>query len=295
VTAGLADPRAIEAELSATLARASSALGSGPVRLDPMDEPATEVVATIGGLADPRSPALDGLLDAARTLTGTTDRRLLATWVQGWLAWWVVGPAVAAWWLDSRVPPLDPAAVTVAWDGRSATVTLGRGAWAVLPGDPLATSSGSTAPPVVVADAPSMADELHDRVVGLLAPMIDAFRDRARVGVRQQWLQSADRIASALLLLGRASDDPSGGEARAEGAVQDLLAVPGSPLGNGRARLEVVSAADLVRTVQRRATCCLAFRGIGGSLCATCPVRGDEAVEADVRAWLAAGAPAGRF
>jgi hypothetical protein len=193
---------------------------------------------------------------------------------------------LAAWLTEQRVAPLDPAALATWWDGTGpALVALGRGAWTVLPGDPLAGAPGVR----VASDADALRATLHAAIVRALAPTVEALRDRARVGVRQQWLQAADRIAAALQLAGRSA----GCEADGVDAATLLLADDHAPFACARRRFAVHRLDDLERAVFHRGTCCLACKAPGGLLCLTCPARTPAAIETGIRDWLLAGAPEG--
>jgi hypothetical protein len=263
----MTDPRITVAreELRATLVRAGAAIGvradlagpndlaeagpndlAGPARPADDQQPPGLVLAT-EHLADPADPTLDAALAVTERLTGVRDERVLATWLQGWIAWWGLGPAAAAWLLEGRVAPLSAGGVIVTWDGAAASVTIASGAWA---DDPDRTG-----------------DALHDRLVATLEPMVTAFAARRRVGIRQQWLQTADRLAAALQIAARAA----GREADAVPASRALLGRPGSPLRSPRAGFSTLGPPEAPVLTWVRGTCCLAWQAPAAELCPTCP------------------------
>lgn len=252
----MADPRARVAReaLRATLARAGAAIGVRADLAGPTDPsgptgpglPSGLVLAT-DRLADPTDPTLDAAIAVTARLTDVHDERVLATWLQGWIAWWGLGPAAAAWLLEGRVMPLSAGGVTVTWDGAAASVTIAPGAWA--------------------DDSDRSGDALHDRLVATLEPMVAAFAARRRVGVRQQWLQTADRLAAALQIAARSA----GREADAVAAARALLDRPGSPLRSPRAGFSLLGPPDTAELTWVRGTCCLAWQAPAGELCPTCP------------------------
>jgi hypothetical protein len=272
-----AGPGPTVGSLADSLARAAVRLGlpapvdARPAAADGWPELSVPALTGEGGAADDLPPAaairaVTAVTVVAGRLTGVSDQRLLATWVSGWFVHWAVGPALLAWLDDRRVAPLDPAQVAVWWDGEGDVfVRAGGDRWAVLPDDPLAGSGAAE----VVQDEHALCWVLHDRITSLLAPLFDCFRTGARVGLRQQWLQAADRIA--LILQGTGAE--VGRETQAVAAAERLLGQPGSPFRSARGRfLTVAGGAPTVHAYQR-ATCCLAFRAPDGTICPTCPVR----------------------
>jgi hypothetical protein len=235
-------------ELRATLARAGAAIGVRAELVGPGEPGVLPGLAlTTDRLADPADPTLDAALAVTARLTGVRDDRVLATWLQGWIAWWGLGPAVAAWLLEGRVAPLSARGLTVTWDGAAASATLAAGAW---------------------ADDPDRSGEaLHDRLVATLEPMVAAFAARRRVGVRQQWLQTADRLAAALQIAARSA----GREEDAVAAARALLDRPGSPLRSPRAGFSLLGPPAARELTWVRGTCCLAWQAPAGALCPTCP------------------------
>lgn len=277
-------------ELQATLTRTSARLGGMQVTLDPTPGLAPERGVSVSRLADPADPCLEAILDVAGSLTGVADRRVLATWVEGWLAWWVLGPAVAAWAVEARVAPLDLEHATLWYDGTGpADIALGEGRWIVGPGDPLALGAHVADLPIEVVDTEAaLIAALHARVVAWLEPLVEAFRVRCRVGVRQGWLQSADRMADALQHAARAS----GSEASCTARADELLARHGSPLAAGRGGFRMYPQGTAERVVLHRRTCCLASKAPGGELCLTCPVRPAADIAQGVERWLATSSTA---
>ena len=214
-------------------------------------------------------------LDLVGQVTGMRDRRVAATWLQGWTIHWALGPVLIAWLDERRVAPIDAWGMALAWDGQTPLVWLADGAWAGLPDDPLARAGGD----LIVADDPgTLTAILRERIEAFLTPWIAAFHAAGQVGRRQQWLQSADRMAMIL----QAAGEGSGRAHEAVEAARRLLDRPGSPLWSARGRFVAcpVGSALLPRSsgfVYQRATCCLAFKASDGELCPTCPVRRDHA------------------
>lgn len=236
-------------ERRATLARVGAMLGLARVELDDATTPTPSggLLLTAERLADPADPTLDSALAITARLAGIRDERVLATWLQGWLAWWGLGPVVAAWLLEGRVAPLTSRGVAVRWDGTAASAAIPGGPW--------------------LDDRDRDGAVLHDGLVRALEPMVAAFAARRRVGVRQQWLQTADRLAAALQVAAR----EDGREADAIPAARALLDQPSSPLGSTRARFALLGPPDAPALTWVRGTCCLAWQAPAGELCPTCP------------------------
>ena len=82
------------------------------------------------------------VLDLVGQVTGMHDRRVAATWLQGWTIHWALGPVLVAWLDERRGAPIDSWGMALAWDGQTPLVWLADGAWAGLPDDPLARAAG---------------------------------------------------------------------------------------------------------------------------------------------------------
>lgn len=251
-------PRAAPEPRRAALAWAGEQLGLARVELvDPTAAPAPGraipptpaggVLFTTERLADPSDPTLDAALALTARLAGIRDERVLATWLQGWIAWWALGPIVAVWLREGRAISLSSVGVAVRWDGTAASAAIPDGPWHEDPGRD--------------------GDALHEGLVRALEPMVAAFAARRRVGVRQQWLQTADRLAAALQVAARAD----GRETAAVPAARALLDRPGSPLRSARAGFTLLGPPDARALTWVRGTCCLAWRAPAGELCPTCP------------------------
>jgi hypothetical protein len=266
--------------IQACLARAAQRLEANEPLAGPPEGVAVAATLSVARLRAAPVGALDEAVEVAAALTGASDRKLLATWISGWVVHWVLGPALVTWLDERRVPPLDDDTVAVWWAGADgAFVCLGTGRWAVLSGDALAHDPDVDS----VADEAALAALFHDRIVALLEPIFAAFHSAGRVGSRQQWLQARDRIALILQEAAAAAGREKAGVA----AARALIERPGSPLSAPRGGFESYRVAPRQLTVvYHRATCCLALRGTDGISCLACPARPASATREAVLATL---------
>jgi len=181
------------------------------------------------------------------------------------LAWktycyWTLAPVVLGYVAARRVPVLNAAnaVFSVAEDAPMFSVRQLRPRFLALPHDPCATHPDVE----VVANEAVLLDRLRATVFDAhLAPVLDGFLAKARVGRRTLMGSVASGIAYAVASIAQVVPDPD-----------DVLA---------KTLLDAFDVSDLVdistdeegRLVYRRRTCCLALTIEGNRTCSTCCVR----------------------
>ena len=204
----------------------------------------------------------------------TVAAALFASSVAGALA----APLTGALLTERRAVAPDQLWVRPAFTGVDA-IAVGSAAVTVLPGDPLAAHPG-------VATAADL-DQLRRAVLtGFRAPLVPLLHEVAattRRGRRALWADAGDRLATCLLLAGRASGDPDAGRAEAEA----LLALADPPLRHEVQWVEFPHRGARVLW-KRRAVCCLIYQAPSwrGQFCATCPLVPESETVERTRAWL---------
>lgn len=214
---------------------------------------------------------------AAELAAGERIEELMATAAALWggsvhanaaLAWktycyWTLAPVVLGYVGARRVPVLDAANAVfrVAEDAPMFSVRQVRPRFLALPHDPCAAHPDVE----VVANEAVLLDRLRASVFDdHLAPVLDAFLAKARVGRRTLMGSVASGIAYAVASIAQVVPDPD-----------DVLA---------KTLLEAFDVSGLVdistdeegRLVYRRRTCCLALTIEGNGACSTCCVRTDR-------------------
>ena len=224
---------------------------------------------------------LERLLAAIGGRWGTGERRVEAAYLIGQYAWYVLGPVAGAYLVEGRVARLahDNVAVWLAPGEEPGRLALRTRRFTALPMDPLAGMHGVT----VVADQAALRDVLHGEIVRHMAPLIAALRARAPLGVRAQWLEVADRTASALHYVG----ELIGAEERGIREAEALVHRPASPLNSPRSRFVTYEHLGARRVVKLRGACCLSYRVGDHGYCMTCPLVDEPERTARVRAWIA--------
>jgi hypothetical protein len=161
---------------------------------------------------------------------------------------------------DRRLLDVSPDSLLVRQDERVATIGLGPGPLAVLPGDELVGADGVR----VLTDDDAMFEVLIAGLLdGVVPRIIDAARAGVRVGSRHLWGNVALAIANTLTTIS--------GEvgSRADRDRSRLLAAR-PELEPTIELLEVLDGAGRELTFAIRRTCCLVDRVPGGMRCATC-------------------------
>ncbi len=213
---------------------------------------------------------------AAPGASDTVAAALFATSVTGAFA----APLTGALLAERRVPA--PASEEV-WLQPSFTgvgaIAIGAAELTVLPGDPAAGQPGVA----VADDLDQLRRVLIERYRGLLAPFLTLVASSTQRGRRALWADAGDRLATYLLMAGRALGDPAAGRAEADA----LLALAEPPLRHDVRWLEFEhrGAATIWK---RRSVCCLVYQAPSwkGQYCATCPLVPVDDTIARTRAWL---------
>ncbi|MCC3763870.1 ferric iron reductase [Glycomyces sp. TRM65418] len=181
------------------------------------------------------------------------------------LAWktycyWTLAPVVLGYLAGRRVPVMDAAntVFSVADDAPMFSVRQIRPRFLALPHDPSAPHPDVE----VVADEAVLLDRLRTTVFDAhLAPVLEAFLARVRVGRRTLMGSVASGVAYAVASIAQVVPDPD--EVLAK-TLLDALEV---------GDLVDVGADEAGRLVYRRRTCCLALTIDGDRTCSTCCVR----------------------
>jgi hypothetical protein len=222
----------------------------GDARRDAIAFPAAELAA---------GERVEELMGTAAALWGGSAHANAA------LAWktycyWTLAPVVLGYVAARRVPVLDAAnaVFSVAEDAPMFSVRQLRPRFLALPHDPCAAHPDVE----VVANEAVLLDRLRATVFDAhLAPVLDGFLAKARVGRRTLMGSVASGIAYAVASIAQVVPDPD-----------DVLA---------KTLLDAFDVSDLVdistdevgRLVYRRRTCCLALTIEGNRTCSTCCVR----------------------
>ena len=221
-------------------------------------------------------------LEVVATRTGVADRRVRAAFLQGWYAWYVLAPVIAAYHALGRVPTLGARDVRFSWDGLAPPTLWLAGPLVVLADDALADDPVA----IVTGSHEALRDHLHDEIVAHLGLLIPWLRQATGLGARMQWLRSADVVSSIFQLVGERCGDEAAGIAEAE----RLTARAGSPLRAPAGRFRSWRHEELERTLYHRASCCLWWRSGEDAFCMTCPLLDEGQQAARVHDWLAAQA-----
>jgi ferric iron reductase protein FhuF len=248
-------------------------------------EPLAPVVATLGALRHRHGEdSLQGLVPGLVAPGGAGWRSaaeldvadLLDTAARRWsaqphaaaaLAWkcysyWLALPAVLGFAASRRVPLMTPDHVQVRYTDRQPFLTLGLRApvTAVLATDPIVATDAPGL--LIVADETELLGVLRRSLVDAhLDPLLEDFRQRARLGRRTLWGSVASGVAYGL---SRAADS-----------------LPGPTMDIAERLLAALGAEDLVDLSERpgggldiqRRTCCLAFTLPTPKVCSTCCIR----------------------
>ena len=253
-----APPRALSATFAATLARL------GALDID-------------ARLAAPRAPEwirrddllAPGALEQAMARVGAAAETGIAaiqgTWLLEGYVYALLRPAIAALLTERRVPDLGAGNVALRRDdpGDPDAVAFATACFAALPGDAAARAAGAT----IVDDDRALAAWLRAGIVGHLAPLVAALRERCRRGERALWASVEDTCSGLLLWTGESLGDPA-----AACGLAGLILGAEPPLAGPAVYVEVTHAggSELLR---HRNGCCLAFRCENGDgvACLTCP------------------------
>ncbi|MGH3712113.1 MAG: hypothetical protein ACRDT4_01390 [Micromonosporaceae bacterium] len=221
-------------------------------------------------------PGLQSLLGYVRRAAPGAPDTVAAALFASSVAAAVAAPLTGALLTERRVPLPVPDGL---WLRPSFTGVdaLGVGAVSltVLPDDPL---PGETVP-----DLDALRRAALDGYRALLVPLMEVVAATTRRGRRALWADAGDRLATYLLLAGRARGDAAAGRAEADA----LLALAEPPLRHDPAWLEFTHRGRPTLW-KRRPVCCLIYQAptFRGQCCATCPlVPVAETVER-TRAWL---------
>ncbi|MGH3646108.1 MAG: hypothetical protein ACRDTM_02875 [Micromonosporaceae bacterium] len=191
----------------------------------------------------------------------------------------LAAPLTGALLTERRVPVPEPGELWLrpSFTGVDA-LAVGRVGLTVLDDDPLAG-------PEVTAVA--SVDELRrvavDGYRAVLVPLLEVVAASTRRGRRALWADAGDRLATYLLLAGRATGDDRAGRAEADA----LLALAEPPLRHDPAWLEFTHRGRPV-VWKRRPVCCLIYQAptFRGQYCATCPLVPESETVERTRAWL---------
>lgn len=214
---------------------------------------------------------------AAELAAGERVDELMATAAALWggsahanaaLAWktycyWTVAPVVLGYLADRRVPVMDAAdtVFAVSRDAPMFSVRQVRPRFLVLPHDPCAAAPGAE----VAANEGDLLDRLRTSVFeDHLAPVLDAFLVRVRVGRRTMLGSLASGLAYAVASMAQVAPEPDEVVAK---TLLDVFDV---------AHLVDIATDNAGRLVYRRRTCCLALTIEGGRTCSTCCVRTEQ-------------------
>jgi len=191
-----------------------------------------------------------------------------ASYLLGWSTLGVATPAAAALLTQRRVPDLSPASVSVHLDDdyRVERVTFGGPATAVLPGDPLA----GAAHVITLADHDALRHHLAAALLTHLAPLVEAVRQRSRLGPRVRWGRVADSIGAAFLEVGHAIGDQQAARAEA-----DALFAVAAPVLRARPAWVPIQRDGVCHLYLRRGVCCLAYKTPHHGYCTSCPCLAD--------------------
>lgn len=222
-------------------------------------EPAPEGIHLRGSELADGSRTGELLDDSARLWGGSAHASAALAWKT--YCYWATVPAVLGYTAARRVPVLEAEdfMFTIAAEGEPMfSGGQVRPRFLVLADDPLAGAPGVEAVPGEAAMLERMRETLFDRH---LDGVLEAVRDRVRVGRRTLLGSLASGLAYAVATCGCAGRDA------AEATAKSLL--------------EAFDVADLVdiatdedgRLVYQRHTCCLAFTIDGCGTCATCCVQ----------------------
>ncbi len=231
-------------------------------------------LAGVRGWLDGRPPQGAIAFPAAELAAGERIEELMGTAAALWggsahanaaLAWktycyWTLAPVVLGYVAARRVPVMDAAntVFSVAEDTPMFSVRQIRPRFLALPHDPCAAHPDVE----VVANEADLLDRLRATVFDAhLAPVLESFLARVRVGRRTLMGSVASGIAYGVAAVAQVVPDPD-----------DVLA---------KTLLDALDVADLVdvktdeegRLVYRRRTCCLALTIDGNRTCSTCCVR----------------------
>ncbi|MFJ2190210.1 (2Fe-2S)-binding protein [Kitasatospora sp. NPDC087861] len=192
----------------------------------------------------------------------------------------------APWFLERRVPLLDPADVSVRRGTGTVELTVRPDAFACLPDDPAAGAPQAR----TVPDENALAAELRGALGGFLEPLLAAFRPEVRRGPRVLWAMATDAAVEGLWHVGGLL----GEEERARAELSALLepppagdratapecapGAPGAPApvpapftpGAGFAAA-AAGCGDASGTDRARASCCLVYTAQPEDMCGGCP------------------------
>lgn len=231
-------------------------------------------------LFDANGQYLDECLAIMSRKMGTTDSTALARFFFRYYAWRLATVLVGPFVLERRLPTLDLGSLglTMGDQGSVVSVILRYPRFYCLPGDPDVDHPDAS----ILPDLQTMRCRLRAGLVRVCEPLIDALRQRARVGARAFWIAAAESCAGLLVdLLPAGSSDVL---ARAE--VTALIGEPGSAL---RAKPEILSlAANGVTGLGMLGDdCCFNYKLAGEGYCDSCPHRSREERIAALKSWIA--------
>jgi hypothetical protein len=240
----------VEQEVSAHPLAGVRAWLDGTVREGAIEFPGAELAS---------GERIDELMGTAAALWGGSAHANAA------LAWktycyWTLAPVVLGYLAGRRVPVMDAgnAVFSVAEDAPMFAVRQIRPRFLALPHDPCASHPDVE----VVANEGILLDRLRATVFDAhLAPVLEAFLSRVRVGRRTLMGSVASGLAYAVASIAQVAPDPD-----------EVVA---------KTLLDVFDVSDLVdvttdeegRLVYQRRTCCLALTIEGNGTCSTCCVR----------------------
>jgi hypothetical protein len=137
---------------------------------------------------------------------------------------------------------------------------------AVLTGDLAAGDDG-----VVVDELDGLRRRLAAGLLTHLAPLVEAVRERSRLGPRVRWGRVADSLGTAFLELGRLRGDLHAARTEA-----DALFAVAAPVLRARPTWVPVEQIGTPDLLLRRSVCCLAYKTPDHGYCTGCPCISDQ-------------------
>lgn len=212
---------------------------------------------------------LDAFIDATSARIGDRftqppRRHVAATRALHEYVWGVALLMSGAWYLERRVPWIQPRDVRLDLVTGTLEVTAGSG-FACLAGDLVAARMPAAR--VLVHDK-ALRAELRAAVADHVRPLLTAIAPQVRRGPRALWGLVADDLISGIWYLGRVRDE----EERAVRAATALLPDSVPPLPGGADFRQLAGADGRSHLTRTRRSCCLYYTvRPAGEACLTCP------------------------
>jgi hypothetical protein len=224
----------------------------------------------------PGSARLGDLMSYAQITYQTDSPEVIATTLLAGYQWIIIGPALACYLSERRVPDLSLHNVRVYFGEANdptfaSEVSYHCGRFLALPADPAAAHPDA----IILPSYEAMRDWLRAGLETHLDWVVTQLQEATRARIKPLWRTVADRCAGTVIWLGRELNGCFGDLDRVEAEVAAFIQAPSSRLRNDRTGSLRLTYQDCTHLFLQRGACCYAFKNKTGrhGYCTTCPLQ----------------------